>query len=90
MAANGGIIFCSRIGLLPPMSGNGCRDEGYCSLRSGGVSLVGGVLGAAVGSVIMAIHQLPVGRLLVKLRQRNTGYSDCHCCCGRPASASLH
>ena len=44
MAAIGGIIFCSRIGFVTPMSGNGYEMKAIAAC----------VLGAAVGSVIMA------------------------------------
>ena len=57
MAAIGGIIFCSRIGFVTPMSGNGYEMKAIAACVLGGVSLLGGVgsvLGAAVGSVIMA------------------------------------
>ena len=50
-------IFCSRIGFVTPMSGNGYEMKAIAACVLGGVSLLGGVgsvLGAAVGSVIMA------------------------------------
>lgn len=56
-AAVGGILFCSRIGFVTPMSGNGYEMKAIAACVLGGVSLLGGVgsvLGAAVGSVIMA------------------------------------
>lgn len=56
-AAVGGVLFCSRIGFVTPMSGNGYEMKAIAACVLGGVSLLGGVgsvLGAAVGSVIMA------------------------------------
>lgn len=56
-AAIGGILFCSRIGFVTPMAGNGYEMKAIAACVLGGVSLLGGVgstLGAAVGAVIMA------------------------------------
>ena len=57
MASIGGVIFCSRIGFVTPMSGNGYEMKAIAACVLGGVSLLGGlgsVIGAAVGAVIMA------------------------------------
>lgn len=57
MAAVAGIIFASRIGFVTPMSGNGYEMKAIAACVLGGVSLLGGVgsvIGAAIGSVIMA------------------------------------
>ncbi|WP_455136085.1 ABC transporter permease [Thermophilibacter sp.] len=57
MAAIAGIIFASRIGFVTPMSGNGYEMKAIAACVLGGVSLLGGVgsvIGAAIGSVIMA------------------------------------
>lgn len=57
MAAVGGILFCSRIGFVTPMSGNGYEMKAIAACVLGGVSLLGGVgtvVGSAIGAVIMA------------------------------------
>lgn len=57
LAAIGGIIFCSRIGFVTPMSGNGYEMKAIAACVLGGVSLLGGVgtvIGSAIGAVIMA------------------------------------
>ena len=57
MVAIAGIIFASRIGFVTPMSGNGYEMKAIAACVLGGVSLLGGVgsvIGAAIGSVIMA------------------------------------
>lgn len=57
MASVAGIIFASRIGFVTPMSGNGYEMKAIAACVLGGVSLLGGVgsvIGAAIGSVIMA------------------------------------
>ncbi len=57
MASIGGILFCSRIGFVTPMSGNGYEMKAIAACVLGGVSLLGGVgtvIGSAIGAVIMA------------------------------------
>ncbi len=57
LAAVGGILFCSRIGFVTPMSGNGYEMKAVAACVLGGVSLLGGVgsvIGSAIGAVIMA------------------------------------
>lgn len=57
LAAIGGIIFCSRIGFVTPMSGSGYEMKAIAACVLGGVSLLGGVgsvIGASIGAVIMA------------------------------------
>lgn len=57
LTAIGGIIFCSRIGFVTPMSGNGYEMKAIAACVLGGVSLLGGVgtvIGSAIGAVIMA------------------------------------
>ena len=57
MAAIGGIIFCSRIGFVTPMSGDGYEMKAIAACVLGGISLLGGVgtvIGSAIGAVIMA------------------------------------
>ena len=64
MASIGGVIFCSRIGFVTPMSGNGYEMKAIAACVLGGISLSGGlgnVIGAAIGAVIMS----SIGRLLV-------------------------
>lgn len=57
LAAAGGIVFCSRIGFVTPMSGGGYEMKAIAACVLGGVSLLGGVgtvVGSAIGAVIMA------------------------------------
>ena len=57
MAALGGIIFASRIGIVTSLSGNGYEMKAVAACVLGGISLSGGVgtvIGAAIGAVIMA------------------------------------
>ena len=57
LSAIGGIIFCSGIGILPSLSGNGYEMKAVAACVLGGISLSGGVgsvIGAAIGAVIMA------------------------------------
>lgn len=57
LSALGGIIFCSRIGFVTPMSGNGYEMKAVAACVLGGISLLGGVgsvIGSAIGAVIMA------------------------------------
>ncbi len=56
-SAVAGIIFCSRIGFVTSMSGYGYEMKAVAACVLGGISLSGGVgsvIGAAIGSVIMA------------------------------------
>jgi len=57
LSAIGGIIFCSRIGIVTSLSGNGYEMKAVAACVLGGISLSGGVgsvIGAAIGAVIMA------------------------------------
>ena len=57
LSAIGGIIFCSRIGIVTSLSGNGYEMKAVAACGLGGISLSGGVgsvIGAAIGAVIMA------------------------------------
>ena len=57
LSAIGGIIFCSRIGIVTSLSGNGYEMKAVAACMLGGISLSGGVgsvIGAAIGAVIMA------------------------------------
>lgn len=57
MAAIAGIIFCSRIGFVTSISGNGYEMKAVAACVLGGISLSGGVgsvIGAAIGAVIMS------------------------------------
>ena len=57
LSASGGIIFCSRIGIVTSLSGNGYEMKAVAACVLGGISLSGGVgsvIGAAIGAVIMA------------------------------------
>ena len=57
MAAIAGIIFCSRIGFVTSISGNGYEMKAVAACVLGGISLTGGVgsvIGAAIGAVIMS------------------------------------
>ena len=57
LSAIGGIIFCSRIGIVTSLSGNGYEMKAVAACVLGGISLSGGVgsvVGAGVGAVIMA------------------------------------
>lgn len=57
LAAIAGVVFCSRIGFVTPASGNGYEMKAVAACVLGGISLAGGVgsvIGAAIGSVIMA------------------------------------
>ena len=56
MAALAGILFCSRIGFVTSLSGNGYEMKAVACVL-GGISLSGGVgsvVGAAIGAVIMS------------------------------------
>lgn len=57
MAALAGILFCSRIGFVTSLSGNGYEMKAVAACVLGGISLSGGVgsvVGAAIGAVIMS------------------------------------
>ena len=57
LSAVAGIIFCSRIGIVTSLSGNGYEMKAVAACVLGGISLSGGVgsvIGAAIGAVIMA------------------------------------
>ena len=57
MAALAGILFCSRIGFVTSLSGNGYEMKAVAACVLGGISLSGGVgsvVGAASGAVIMS------------------------------------
>ena len=57
LSAIGGIIFCSRIGIVTSLSGNGYEMKAVAACVLGGISLSGGVgsvIGAGIGAVIMA------------------------------------
>ncbi len=57
MAAIGGIIFASRIGIVTSLSGNGYEMKAVAACVLGGISLSGGVgsvIGAGIGAIIMA------------------------------------
>lgn len=57
LSAVAGIIFCSRIGFVTAISGNGYEMKAIAACVLGGIALTGGVgtvIGAAIGSVIMA------------------------------------
>ncbi len=57
MAAVAGIVFCSRIGFVTSISGNGYEMKAVAACVLGGISLSGGVgsvVGAAIGAVIMS------------------------------------
>lgn len=57
MAAIAGIVFCSRIGFVTSISGNGYEMKAVAACVLGGISLTGGVgsvIGAAIGAVIMS------------------------------------
>lgn len=57
MASIAGIIFCSRIGFVTSLSGNGYEMKAVAACVLGGISLSGGVgsvIGAAIGAVIMS------------------------------------
>lgn len=57
LSAVAGIIFCSRIGIVTSLSGNGYEMKAVAACVLGGISLTGGVgtvIGAAIGAVIMA------------------------------------
>ncbi len=57
MASIAGIIFCSRIGFVTSISGNGYEMKAVAACVLGGISLTGGVgsvIGAAIGAVIMS------------------------------------
>ena len=57
LSAIGGIIFCSRIGIVTSLSGNGYEMKAVAACVLGGISLSGGVgsvIGAAIGAVLMA------------------------------------
>ena len=57
LSAVAGIIFCSRIGIVTSLSGNGYEMKAVAACVLGGISLSGGVgsvIGAGIGAVIMA------------------------------------
>lgn len=57
LSAIAGILFCSRIGIVTSLSGNGYEMKAVAACVLGGISLTGGVgtvIGAAIGAVIMA------------------------------------
>ena len=57
MSAIAGILFCSRIGFVTSLSGNGYEMKAVAACVLGGISLSGGVgsvIGAAIGAVIMS------------------------------------
>ncbi len=55
LSAIGGIIFCSRIGIVTSLSGNGYEMKAVAACVLGSLSGgVGSVIGAAIGAVIMA------------------------------------
>ena len=57
MAAIAGILFCSRIGFVTSISGNGYEMKAVAACVLGGISLTGGVgsvVGAAIGAIIMS------------------------------------
>ena len=64
MASIGGVIFCSRIGFVTPMSGNGYEMKAIAACVLGGISLAGGV-GSVIGSAIGAVIMSSISYLLV-------------------------
>ena len=57
LSAVAGIIFCSRIGIVTSLIGNGYEMKAVAACVLGGISLSGGVgsvIGAGIGAVIMA------------------------------------
>lgn len=64
MASLAGIIFCSRIGFVTSMSGNGYEMKAVAACVLGGISLSGGV-GSVIGATIGAIIMSSVSYLLV-------------------------
>ena len=64
MASIGGVIFCSRIGFVTPMSGNGYEMKAIAACVLGGISLAGGV-GSVIGSAIGAVIMASISHLLV-------------------------
>ena len=58
------MIFCSRIGFVTPMSGNGYEMKAIAACVLGGISLAGGV-GSVIGSAIGAVIMSSISYLLV-------------------------
>jgi AI-2 transport system permease protein len=66
-AALAGVAYVSRVGFVTPTAGNGYEMKAIAACVLGGISLAGGVgtvVGAAIGSVIMA----SISRVLVFLQ----------------------
>ncbi|WP_281532115.1 ABC transporter permease [Anaerocolumna aminovalerica] len=66
-AALAGLMYVSRVGFVTPTAGNGYEMKAIAACVLGGISLTGGVgtvIGAAIGSVIMA----SISRVLVFLQ----------------------
>lgn len=63
-SAIGGVLYASRVGFVTPISGNGYEMKVIAACVLGGVSMAGGVgtvIGASIGSLIMA----SISRVLV-------------------------